>query len=102
LTELTQPYKITKLNPKDITPEESEISDDWTPGIFSTFWQKARSGTAKTSSVLMYSNKFKEADMLLKRVNFSSATRPSAFQETIDVECDFKVGKDFAHLETKI
>ena len=44
----------------------------------------------------MYSNKVKEADMLLKRVNFSSATRPSSFQETIDVECDFKVGKDFA------
>ena len=53
-------------------------------------------GTAKTSSVLMYSNKFKQDVMLFKRLNFSSATKPSTFQETIDVECDFKVGKDFA------
>lgn len=54
------------------------------------------SGTAKTSAVLMYAAKFKPAEMLFKRVNFSSATRPSTFQDSIEVECDFKVGKDFA------
>lgn len=39
------------------------------------------SGTAKTSSVLMYSRcfaKLKEP-MLFKRINFSSATRPHTF-----------------------
>jgi len=34
--------------------------------------------------------------MLFKRVNFSSATSPQSFQTTVEVECDFKVGKDFA------
>lgn len=37
------------------------------------------SGTAKTSSVLMYSNKFNKEKMLFKRINFSSATQPSHF-----------------------
>ena len=46
LGEQGTPYKITKLNPKAITAEEmygvkSDISDDWTPGIFSTIWQKS-------------------------------------------------------------
>ena len=54
------------------------------------------SGTAKTSSVLMYSDKFDKEKMLFKRINFSSATRPSTFQANIEVECDFKVGKDFS------
>lgn len=36
-------------------------------------------GTAKTSSVLMYSQKFNIAEMLFKRVNFSSATKPATF-----------------------
>lgn len=34
--------------------------------------------------------------MLFKRINFSSATLPSMFQATIEAECDFKIGKDFA------
>jgi dynein heavy chain len=37
------------------------------------------SGTAKTSSVLMYANKFNKENMLFKRINFSSATLPSHF-----------------------
>lgn len=54
------------------------------------------SGTAKTSSVLMYAQKFNKDKMLFKRINFSSATSPSMFQATIEAECDFKIGKDFA------
>jgi dynein heavy chain len=54
------------------------------------------SGTAKTSSVLMYSSKFKAEEMLFKRMNMSSATAPRNFQDNVEVECDFKVGKDFA------
>jgi len=37
------------------------------------------SGTAKTSSVLMYSNTFKQDVMLFKRMNMSSATTPMNF-----------------------
>jgi dynein heavy chain, axonemal len=54
------------------------------------------SGTAKTSSVLMFSTKFDREKMLFKRTNFSSATSPGMFQSTIEAECDFKVGKEFA------
>jgi dynein heavy chain, axonemal len=53
-------------------------------------------GTSKTSSVLMYSAKLKKIGTLFKRINFSSASRPATFQSSIEVECDFKVGKDFA------
>jgi len=43
LSQIGNKYKIIKLNPKAITPEEmygvkSDISEDWTPGIFSTIW----------------------------------------------------------------
>ena len=37
------------------------------------------SGTAKTSSILMYSEKFNRNEMLFKRMNFSSATKPLTF-----------------------
>jgi dynein heavy chain len=40
------------------------------------------SGTAKTSSVIMWSGSFKENE-LFKRVNFSSATSPGLFQASI-------------------
>jgi len=33
-------------------------------------------GSAKTSSVLMYSQEFNKDKMLFKRINFSSATLP--------------------------
>jgi len=35
-------------------------------------------GTAKTSGILMFANKFKE-EQVLKRINFSSATTPGNF-----------------------
>lgn len=37
------------------------------------------SGTAKTSSILMYANKFDNNKMLFHRINFSSATFPPHF-----------------------
>lgn len=45
MTEISEPYKQVRLNPKGITSQQmygvkSEISDDWTPGIFSTIWSK--------------------------------------------------------------
>lgn len=48
------------------------------------------SGSAKTSSVLMYKDYFDRDKMLFKRINFSSATTPRQFQETIETECDSK------------
>jgi dynein heavy chain len=41
------------------------------------------SGTAKTSSVLMYAQKFDQTVQLFKRINFSSATSPALFQASI-------------------
>ena len=58
-------------------------------------------GTAKTSSVLMYSKTFNEG-MILKRINFSSATLPNHFQSSIEAECDTKHGKSFAPPGNKI
>jgi len=40
-------------------------------------------GTAKTSIILMYCSKFDPAEMLFHRMNFSSATTPFNFQESI-------------------
>lgn len=37
------------------------------------------SGTAKTSSVLMYSEKLAKKNQLFKRINFSSATKPATY-----------------------
>ncbi len=37
------------------------------------------SGTAKTSGILMYSERFNREVMLFKRMNFSSATKPLTF-----------------------
>jgi len=48
------------------------------------------SGSAKTSSVLMFANQMDKEKMLFKRINFSSATLPRGFQETIEAECDAK------------
>ena len=53
-------------------------------------------GSAKTSSVLMYSQEFDKSTMLFKRINFSSATSPQMFQEIVEAECDYKFTlKDF-------
>ena len=53
------------------------------------------SGTAKTSSVLMWSQKFDPLVKLFKRINFSSATSPGLFQASIEQECDNKMGKEY-------
>ena len=47
-------------------------------------------GTAKTSVVLMYVSKFNSDEMLFKRINFSSATTPWNFQESIEAEVERK------------
>lgn len=59
------------------------------------------SGTAKTSSVLMYASKFDQSVQLFKRINFSSATSPFLFQASIETECDNKIGKDYAPPQNK-
>jgi len=57
-------------------------------------------GTAKTSVVLMYSMKFPER-MLFKRINFSSATEPRNFQDSIDAEVERKQARVFAPFNGK-
>ena len=51
-------------------------------------------GTAKTSTALMYFEQFAE-NMMLKKVNFSSATTMEMFQMTITGELDKRGGKTF-------
>jgi len=53
------------------------------------------SGTAKTSSVLMFAKKFKDDVMLFKRMNFSSATQPGQFQASIEEATEDRIGRDF-------
>lgn len=60
------------------------------------------SGTAKTSSALMYANKFDTTKMLLHRINFSSATQPVHFQSSIESVCEQKIQKGFGPKEFKI
>jgi len=52
-------------------------------------------GTAKTSIILMYTSKFDKELMLMKRINFSSATTPYNFQESIESEVERKQGRTF-------
>jgi len=52
-------------------------------------------GTAKTSGVLMYTSKFDPEEMLFKRINFSSATTPFNFQESIESEVEKKQVRTF-------
>lgn len=59
------------------------------------------SGTAKTSSVLMWGSTFDTTVKLFKRVNFSSATSPGLFQASIEQECDNKMGKDYGPPQNK-
>jgi len=44
----------------------------------------------------MYSSKFDTDKMLLKRINFSSATTPFNFQESIEAEVEKKQSRTYA------
>lgn len=57
-------------------------------------------GTAKTSSVLMYTSKF-DSDMVLHRINFSSATQPIHFQMSIESVCEMKIQRGFGPKDQK-
>jgi dynein heavy chain len=59
------------------------------------------SGTAKTSTIIMYCNKFDSNKMLLKRINFSSATTPRNFQDSIEAEVEKKQVKTYTPPENK-
>ncbi len=50
-------------------------------------------GTAKTSTILMYSMKFDEKSQSFKRINFSFATSPGNFQDSIDGEVERRQSK---------
>jgi dynein heavy chain len=52
-------------------------------------------GTAKTSTALMFFNTLDPTKMLVKRVNFSSATTPFMAQQSVEVELEKRGGKNF-------
>ncbi|RYG67614.1 hypothetical protein EON64_07065, partial [archaeon] len=52
-------------------------------------------GTAKTSTALMFFRTLDPAEMLVKRVNFSSATTPFMCQSAIEVELEKRGGRNF-------
>jgi dynein heavy chain len=58
-------------------------------------------GTAKTSTILMYTNKFDNSVMLLKRINFSSATTPRNYQDSIESEVEKRQVKTYGPPEHK-
>jgi hypothetical protein len=80
--------KIASLN-----PIRSNIRKE--PGALNTLLCGS-SGTAKTSVVTMYCNRFDQNFMLQKRINFSSATLPKDFQFSIEAEVEKKQSRVFA------
>lgn len=52
-------------------------------------------GTAKTSVILMFVSKFDQTKQLFKRINFSSATTPFNFQESMESEVEKKQGRTY-------
>ena len=52
-------------------------------------------GTAKTSTALMFFSTLDASEMLVKRVNFSSATTPFMCQSSIEVELEKRGGRNF-------
>jgi dynein heavy chain len=53
-------------------------------------------GTAKTSIVLQYTSSFNATTMLLKKINFSSATTAGMFQTSIEADIEKRQGKTYA------
>ena len=53
-------------------------------------------GTAKTSIILQYTNAFDNSKMLLKKVNFSSATTAGMFQTSMEADIEKRQGKTYA------
>jgi len=58
-------------------------------------------GTAKTSCILMYSMKFDPVTQSFKRINFSNATSPGNFQDSIDSEVEKRNSKNFVPIGNK-
>merc|ERR1712185_233976 len=53
------------------------------------------SGTAKTTTAQMFFDAMTDSQMLVKKVNFSSATTPGMFQLAVEGELDKRGGKNF-------
>jgi dynein heavy chain len=60
------------------------------------------SGTAKTSVCIMFSNSFDPQVMTFKRINFSSATEPRNFQDSIEAEIERKQAKIYQPPNNKL
>ena len=53
------------------------------------------SGTAKTATAQMFFDAMTDSQMLVKKLNFSSATTPGMFQLAVEGELDKRGGKNF-------
>ena len=60
------------------------------------------SGTAKTSTALMFFDTLPGDTMKVKKVTFSAATTPGILQTTIEAELDKRGGKSLVLLEAKM
>jgi dynein heavy chain, axonemal len=60
------------------------------------------SGTAKTSVCMIFSSRFDSNVMLFKRINFSSATEPKNFQDSIESEIERKQARIFVPPNNKL
>lgn len=58
-------------------------------------------GTAKTSTIIMYSSKFNLEEQAFKRINFSSATLPINYQDAIENELEKNSGKNYRPIGNK-
>ncbi|EER07186.1 axonemal dynein gamma heavy chain, putative, partial [Perkinsus marinus ATCC 50983] len=73
----------------------SNLDRSRAPPNFQSALMVGASGTAKTSTAMMYVQGFSLDERLSKRINFSSATTPEGFQRTIESEVERKTGKTF-------
>jgi dynein heavy chain len=81
-------YIVNKIS--HLKETKSEKRKEW--GMLNTLLVGGV-GTAKTSTILMYANKFDAEKMLLKRINFSFYTQPYNLQDSIDAEVERKNAK---------
>lgn len=70
--------------------EESKCPPNYRSGLM-----VGAAGTAKTSTAMMFLQKYPMETMLSKRINFSSATTPLGLQKAIEGEVERKTGKTF-------
>ncbi len=94
-------FFFSRLLIPTIDSTRADLLTDMLLGSGSSVLLLGGAGTAKTSSILMYANKFDNDKMLFHKINFSSATQPVHFQLSIESVCESKVRKGFGPKDGK-